>query len=308
MVFPLATGVDPVIPEPAADRALEPVYEFIGVSPPGIVDLFIAIGLLVASWFFGRWLVRNSGRSVARRFERPSVTRTVLQLIHISVVAVALLIAARIVGFSPGEILLSVTVFSAVLAVVLAPVVRRLVSGVFVLTDRPYEIGDMIELVDTETRGFVEDVTLRYTKLFTLENTFIVIPNSEILDRDIINYSAEDERIRQTIFLEVTYGGDLDRARALAVAAATEVDGVISDGPPIRVGSTRFPAEPRCLIDEFADDGVLLQLTFWVQHPYHLPRVRSAVQERLWTMLEKEPVEIAYPHREISFAEDAPID
>ena len=304
----VAAGIDPIITEPAADRALEPLYELIGVTPPGFVDLLIALLVIAASWILGRWLVRVSGRAVARRFERPSVTRTALQLIHIGVVAVGLLIAARIVGFSPGEILLSVTVFSAVLAVVLAPVVRRIVSGVFVLTDRPYEIGDMIELVDTDTRGFVEDVTLRYTKLFTLQNTFIVIPNSEILDRDIINYSAEDERIRQSIRFEVTYGGDLDRARELAVAAATEVDGVISGGPPIRVGSTRFPAAPRCMIDEFADDGVRLRLTFWVQRPYHLPRIRSIVQERLWATLEDEPVAFAYPHREISFADGEPFE
>ena len=299
----LMAGIDPPVVEPA-DRALRPVYETIGITPPGFVDLMIAVLVVLASWAIGKWLARVSARSVARRFERPSVTRTVLQLIHVSVVIVGLLVAARIVGFSPGEILLSVTVFSAVLAVILAPVVRRIVSGMFVLSDQPFEIGDMIELVDTETRGFVEDVTLRYTKLFTLENTFIVIPNSEILDRDIINFSAEDERIRQTIFLVVTYEGDLDRARELAVAAAAAVDDVVSGGPPIRVGSTRFSAAPRCLIDEFGDDGVRLRLTFWTQDPYHLPRVRSAVQERIWDAFGDEPIEFAYPHRHLVFDDD----
>lgn len=163
----------------------------------------------------------------------------------------------------------------------------------------------MIELVDTGTRGFVEDVTLRYTKMFTLDNTFLVIPNSEILNRDIVNFSAEDRRTRQSIVLIVTYEGDLQRARELAVESAAAVDGVISGGPSIRVGSTRYPAAPRCYIEEFGDHGVRLNLRFWVKEPYRLPRVRSQVQANVWDALEDAPVEIAYPHSHLLFDDNS---
>ncbi|MFB6162642.1 MAG: mechanosensitive ion channel domain-containing protein [Halococcoides sp.] len=66
---------------------------------------------------------------------------------------------------------------------------------------------------DTGQQGFVEDITLRHTKIFTLDNTFVVIPNGTIRERDVINSSAEDARTRQTIEVVVTYESDLDRAR-----------------------------------------------------------------------------------------------
>ncbi len=84
----------------------------------------------------------------------------------------ALLTILGIYGLQLGDIALSVTVFSAVVGVVLAPILGGLISGVFLLADQPYEIGDMIELADTGQRGFVEDITLRHTKVFTLDNTF----------------------------------------------------------------------------------------------------------------------------------------
>lgn len=114
---------------------LSPLYDRLGVSPPYLVDVVIALTIVGASWFLGKWIVRWIGRPVARRFERPSLTRAALQAIRVVVIVIALILAAAIIGFSPGEILLSVTVFSAVLAVVLAPIVRRFIGGMFVLAD-----------------------------------------------------------------------------------------------------------------------------------------------------------------------------
>lgn len=282
-------------------RVLDPLYEAIGWAPPAIVDFLIAVLVVVAGWYLAKLLVRIAGRPVAHRFGRPSITRTVLQSMRVGVLVVATVIAARILGVQAGEILLSVTVFSAVLAVVLAPIVGSFISGLFVLADQPFEIGDMIELVDEDTRGYVEDITLRYTKMFTLDNTFIVIPNSTIRDRDIINYSAEDERTRQRLELVVTYEGDLDRAREIAEQAARKADGVIGGGPAIRIGSTRYPAAPTTHIDQFGDHGVHISLRYWVQKPYRLPAVRSEIQEHIWTALEDADVEIAYPHSHIVF-------
>ncbi len=294
---------DPVEFPEARGRVLSPLYDALGISPPWIVDLLLGILVLILAWHIARFLVRLAGRPVAQRFERPSITRTVLQSIRVFVLFVAFIMFALIIGLQPGEILLSVTVFSAVLAVVLAPLVGRFISGIFVLADRPFEIGDLVELTEEDLRGYVEDVTLRYTKLFTLDNTFIVVPNSTMVERDVVNYSAEDERTRQRIDVIVTYEGDLPTARQLLEDAARSVDGVITGGPSIRIGSALYPAEPTCRIEAFADDGIHLVLRYWVREPYRLPTIRSRVLERFWTSIEDADVEIAYPHRHLFFDE-----
>ncbi|WIV66732.1 mechanosensitive ion channel family protein [Natrialbaceae archaeon AArc-T1-2] len=287
------------------DELGDEIESLLPYSPPGwLVDLGLAIAVLVAGWYLSKLVVRLTGRTVAQRIDRPSVTRTVLRGVRISVLILAVLVAADVlVGIGGVEILLSVTVISAVVGVVLAPLVASLINGFFILTDRPFEIGDMIEIVDEGHRGFVEDITIRYTKVFTLDNTFIVVPNSEIHERDVINYSAEDERTRVSVQFEVTYESDVETARKLAERAARNVDTVISGGPDIRIGSARYGAAPTCLIEEYGEDGILLTLRFWIKHPFRLLAVRSAVQERIRKRYADADVEFAYPHRHHVFDE-----
>ncbi|APX96045.1 mechanosensitive ion channel family protein [Natronorubrum daqingense] len=276
----------------------EYVHQILPFGPPEwVVQLVLAISIVVLGWYLSKLVVQLAGRTIARRIDRPSVTRTVLRGVRISVLAVATIVAAWILGVGDTEILLSVTVISAVIAVVLAPLVGSLINGFFILADQPYEIGDMIEITDEEHKGFVEDITIRYTKIFTLENTFIVIPNAEIHERDVINYSAEDERTRISISFEITYESDLEEARRQAERAARTVDTVISGGPDIRIGSARYAAAPMCTIDEYVEDGIALQLRFWIKHPYKQAVSRSDVQTAVYDRFEALDVEFAYPHR-----------
>jgi len=267
-----------------------------------VVRLVVALLVVVVGIVLSKFLVRLLGRPVARRFKRQSVAQTILGLLRVSTIIVATFVAGSMVGLGIGDIVLSVTVFSAVLGIVLAPIVGSIINGVFVLADNPYEIGDMIEL-ENGRRGFVDDITLRYTKIFTLENTFLVVPNSSMRERDVTNFSAEDERTRLSIPLLVTYEGDLEEARQLMERAARNVEGVIEGGPDIRIGSARYPAKPTCLIDAYADSGVRLSLRFWARTPYKIPRIESTVRERIWAGLEDADVEIAYPHQHLLFDE-----
>jgi small conductance mechanosensitive channel len=259
----------------------------------------IALAVLFVGWYCSRVAVRMLGRPVAQRFERQSLTQTILRMIRLSIMLVAIAIAAGIMGVGAGNILLSVTVLSAAVGIILAPIVGNYVSGLFVLADQPYEIGDMVEIIDadqTGLRGFIEDITLRYTKILSEDNTVLVVPNATIRERDVVNYSAEDERTRQSIDLTVSYEGDLAEARRIMVRSARAVDGVISGGPTIRIGSARYPARPTCNIVEYADHGVLLRLRYWLRTPYYNATIRSEIQRLIREEIEDANVDIPYPH------------
>jgi|AntDeeMinimDraft_5_1070356.scaffolds.fasta_scaffold00930_16 small-conductance mechanosensitive channel len=266
-------------------------------------NLVSAIVVIAFAYLVSRVIVRLFGRRIARRFERPSLTRTVIRGIRFTVFLFAFLTILRIYGLGLGNIAIQVGVFTAVLGVILAPIVGSIISGFFLLADQPYEIGDMIELDDTGQTGFVEDITLRYTKIFTLDNTFLVIPNGTMRERDVINYSAEDARTRLELPVLVTYESDIPHARKLIQTAARQVDVVIEGGPDIRVGAARYPATPTCYIDEFGDHGILLALRYWIEEPYKLLATRSKVQTNVWEALADADVEIAYPHSHLYFDE-----
>ncbi|MFC7078001.1 mechanosensitive ion channel family protein [Haloarcula halophila] len=289
-------------PSPTPDPSTTTFGGLLPVAiPVWLGQIFQTIVVLIGAYLASRIVVQLLGRRVAQRFKRPSLTRTVLRGIRAGVFLLALLSIMNIWGLAIGEIGLSVAVFSAVIGVIVAPIVGSFVSGVFLLADQPYEIGDMIELADTDERGFVEDITLRHTKMFTLDNTFLVIPNGSMRDRDVVNYSAEDSRTRLSLDVLVTYESDIEEARRLIEEAAREVDNVIGGGPNIRVGAARYPSAPTAYINTFGDHGVLLTLRYWVTEPYKLLAARSKVQTNVWTRLEDADVEIAYPHSHLYF-------
>ena len=302
------TGVS--VPDAGVATVFAPLQSGL-VTPPEFVPDYLlfpgwqyvtALVVLALSVVVSKYVVRLLGRPVARQFTRQSVAQTVLRIARLSIFLAGAAVAANLLGLELGNIVLSVTVFSAVLGIVLAPIVGSIINGVFVLFDQPFEIGDMIEL-DDGTRGFVDEIPLSYTKMFTLDNTFLVMPNSTIRNRDVINYSAEDERTRMTLDVLVTYESDIAEARELVELAARDTDQVIEGGPDIRVGSARYPAKPTAYIASYADDGVLLRLRYWAIKPYKMPRIQSDVQTRLWTLLEESDanVEFAYPHTHVVF-------
>ncbi|SDQ99126.1 mechanosensitive ion channel family protein [Natronobacterium texcoconense] len=262
----------------------------------------LATLIVIVAWY-GSKFVTNRIRPRLEDRLRTSTTNLLLVAFRIAVVFYAFVPFAGLLGFRPQNVLLSFTVLSLILGAILAPVGRSYISGLFIVYNRPYEVGDMIELVEREERGYVEEITLGYTKVSTLENSFLVIPNESMRERDIRNLSADGERIRATITVDITYESDLDEACRLLEEAARSVDGVITDESTIRVGRSRFPADPKALVDEFADHGIRVVLKFWVEEPYLPAAIRSDVQRTAWDAFENADVEIAYPHTHVVFDE-----
>ena len=304
-----ATTTTPTATDGTVRTATQFLPEWI---PPWSIRATLTVATLVGAWYLSKLVVQVLAPRIARQFNRPSVARTLLSSVRLAIVFGGVYIAAGISGFfKPRNLLLSATVLTGATILVLTPILTNLINGVLVLTDQPYEVGDMIELVDTTDRtqggqrGFVEDVTLRYTEIFTLDNTSITIPNGTIRNRDVINYSAEDPRMYLGLDVLVTRESDLAEARELLEQSAREAEGVISGGPRIRIGSARYPATPTCLIDESTNHGVLLTLRYWVREPYKPLTSRSRIQENLWTLFDDANVDFAYPHSHVHFDENS---
>jgi len=278
-----------------AEQGYDLAVEWLAENLP---NFFLALIITALGYRLSLAAVKYSGRPVYRWVQRESIASTILGAIKYSIILSSVLIALRLAfNFAPVSILLTATVFSAVVGIILAPLVGDIISGIFVLGDQPYEVGDMIEMVDTGKVGFVDEVTIRYTKIFTVDNTFLVVPNSEIRKRDVLNYSAEDIRTRQTIDVSITYESDVSEARKLVEDAARDVPEVIGTEGEVRIGKGEYPLAPRCYIREFGDHGVALRLRYWVREPYRLQAVKSSVNTLIWKKFNAEGIKVPYPHR-----------
>lgn len=167
----------------------------------------------------------------------------------------------------------------------------NLIAGILLIIDRPFEVGDRIEIwtapKDSATWGDVIDIGLRATKIKTTDNIVIVIPNNEIMMRDIINYTTITDEIRVRIPIGIAYDADVKKAKELIKNVSLELDWVMRD-----------PA-PKVVVRSFGDSAVNLQARVWIKEPRRRIDTISYITDRVKEVFDKEGIEIPYPKRDI---------
>lgn len=167
----------------------------------------------------------------------------------------------------------------------------NLIAGILLILDRPFEIGDRIEVwtapANSSTWGDVIEIGLRATKIRTTDNIVIVIPNNEIMMRDIINYTTVDKEIRVRIPIGVAYDADIKKAKDIIISISLELDWVM-----------RNP-EPKVVVRNFGDSSVNLQARVWIREPRRRMDTISYITDRVKEVFQQEGIEIPYPKREI---------
>jgi len=167
----------------------------------------------------------------------------------------------------------------------------NLIAGVLLIIDRPFEVGDRIEVwtapKNAATWGDVIHIGLRATKIRTTDNIVIIIPNNEIMKRDIINYTTLTKEIRVRIPIGIAYDADIKKAKELIIKTALELDWVMQE-----------PA-PKVVVRNFGDSAVDLQARIWISRPRRRMDTISHVTDRVREVFQEEGIEIPYPKRDI---------
>jgi small-conductance mechanosensitive channel len=169
------------------------------------------------------------------------------------------------------------TVFLAIigLAVSLAgrDVVADIISGALILVDRPYRVGDRIDLAGLNSWGDVVDIGMRSTKVLTLNNRMVIVPNSQIGKDQIVNYSYPDPSYYDTTDIVVAYDNDVEQVGQLLVDTVRLVEGVQKE------------REIDALLMEFTENQMVFKVGWWIASyddlfPVH-DRVSRAVIQAL---------------------------
>ncbi len=167
----------------------------------------------------------------------------------------------------------------------------NLIAGILLIIDRPFEIGDRIEVwsapANSSTWGDVIDIGLRATKIRTTDNIIIVIPNNQIMTRDIINYTTITDEIRVRIPIGIAYDADVKKAKDIITKISLELPWVLKDPPP------------KVVVYNFGDSAVDLQARIWISEPRRRIDTVSYVMDRVKDVFQAEGIEIPYPKRDI---------
>ena len=227
-----------------------------------------------------------------RVLKSKSLTRS-SQVLIAKIIRIALIVCALLIGVTSAGIDLSIfAVFSGAVGLGvgfgLQKVVSNLFSGLLLLMDKSITPGDVIEIQDSGTFGWVNHMGARYTEIITRDNKSFLIPNEDFVTQRVVNWSHGNKLIRIQVEFGVHYDSDPHKVIAAAIEAAT---------CPERVVET---PTPQCWITEFADSSLNFSLRFWIQDAEQgITNVKGQVMLALWDAFKKHNIDIPYPHREV---------
>lgn len=241
-------------------------------------------GTVLGTYLVGRLLVIPPVvRAVDRRNpNNQTIVNAIGLYLRIALVAASVPIAVAVAGFGTVAVGSSVVVAAATLAVGVAgqDVIGNFVSGLFLVADPDFNIGDYIEWQDNA--GTIERIDLRVTRIRTPGGELIVVPNTEITTSAVRQPYAQD-RYRLTERLVVGYGDDLASVRESLVAEATTDDRVMTDPGPVTH------------VTELGPGSIELTVWYWVADPAdtNIAAVKSNFASRAKTRLLEENVDLA---------------
>jgi small-conductance mechanosensitive channel len=173
-------------------------------------------------------------------------------------------------GANANTFYLTLVIIGLILSLAGRDIITDALSGFIILADQPFREGDSLHIKDLNTWGDVLEIGTRTTRIRTVDNRELIVPNSQISKSQIVNYNYPDPRYRVQTDFRVAYGIDIDRIRKTATEAVRGVKGVLDD-EPVDV-----------LFIEFGDSARKVRVRWWIatfHDEWHaLDRVNAALE------------------------------
>ena len=247
-----------------------------------------ALALLFLLYFAGLF----SSFLERRVLETKSLSRS-LQVLIAKIIRITLITMAVLIGITSAGIDLSIfAIFSGAVGLGigfgLQKVVSNLFSGLLLLTDQSIKPGDVIELEQSGTFGWVNNMAARYTEIVTRDNKSYLIPNEEFITQRVVNWSHGNSLVRLEIPFGVHYKSNPHEVTEIATKAAATPDRVVEHPKPV------------CWMKELGDSSINFTLRFWIRDAENgITNVKGQVFLALWDAFEEHGIQIPYPHREV---------
>ena len=156
------------------------------------------------------------------------------------------------------------------------------------MIDRPFRIGDRIEIQELDTWGDVVDIGLRSSSIRTRDNRMVIVPYSVISQSLIVNYTYPSTQYRVQVHVGVDYGTNLEMARQTMIDAVLDVEGVLPD------------QEVEALFLEFGPSALIFRVRWWVDSYSDTRRMFDKVSTALYIALNEAEIEIPSPQMEVN--------
>jgi MscS family membrane protein len=215
---------------------------------------------------------------------------TLASLIHgflkILVIVLVFIYILEIWGFAITPVLAGLGIAGLAVALALQPVLSNIFSGISVVADKTVSVGDLIYL-DANTKGHIEEIGLRSTKIKTFDNELLIVPNNKIADGIIQNVALPEPKVRVVIPFSVAYGSNIDKVKNLVEKEIKSIKLASKDPKPV----IRFT--------EMANSSLNFKAYFYVENfSDRFPAIDEA-NTKIYNALNKAKIEIPFPQMDV---------
>jgi len=264
----------------------------VGISI-GNVMLFVLI-LWLATWI-GR-IVRAVLRDdiLATVSTSPGQADAWATLAQWAILLIGILFAAASAGIGGGQMAVLAGALGVGIGFGLQNIVNNFVSGFILIFEQPIKVGDKIEISSLGLLGEVRRIGIRSSTIRTFDGADVVVPNSNLIQSEVINWTLSDTKRRIEVLVGVKYGTDPKRVLELLLAVARDSPRVLSHPEPI------------ALFTGFGDSSLNFILRVWSATFDESIRLRSAIAVEVNDALKAAGIEIPFPQRDLHVRSVAP--
>lgn len=261
------------------------------IVPSRIIFGFITFFILVTISRFIRALVRQQKTSKPAR-ARQEAFASILGYIGFSL---ALLFALLIAGVNLAGLALIAGALSVGIGFGLQNIVNNFVSGIVLLLERPIKPGDRIIVGDQE--GFVKKVSIRSTRIYTLEHSDVIVPNAQLVSDQVTNFMYKNHKWRITTFVGVAYGSPVELVAKLMFEAACAHPQILDKGAD----------QPKVFFKEFSDNALTFEMWSIIKDVNLKEPVNSELNFAIDKIFRENNIEIAFPQTDLHIKDSVPL-
>lgn len=249
-----------------------------------ITILLIFAATVIFSRIVGRWFDRIARR---RGVEHDGSAAATARLIHYTILIIGFGIALHTAGIDLTALFAAGAIFGVIIGFAMQNIASNFISGVILMAERSIKPGDVVEVDGTIVR--IRELGIRSTIGRTRNEEDLIIPNANLVQSTVKNYTLRDTLYRIEAPVGVSYGSDMALVRSALGTAA--------HGIPWRSRKK----EPAVLMTEFGSSSVNFAVSVWTRDPWGMRTLKSELNEAIWGALNDAGITIAFPQLDVHF-------
>lgn len=261
------------------------VQEFILLLPNiALAAVIMVFGIMISK--FIRKYIRKIFKKV---FHNEALINLFTSLVYVFLLGVTLFVALSVLQLDKAvtSILAGAGIIGLALAFAFQDIAANVMSGIVISIRRPLRIGDIVKVKDH--MGVIVEINLRDSVIKTFQGQMVIIPNKDLLQNPIENYSLMGKR-RIDLTVGVSYGEDLERVRDITLKAVADIEGTTDD-------------EITFFYQEFGDSSINFDIRIWVNTAEQVEflQVKSDAVMRIKKAFDLNNITIPFPIRTLDF-------